>query len=169
MVESERITLHEFRRPFAAARAAVYLAVLAVVGVTDPSGAKQDAPISSTARPVEMLNRDLVVVVGEFGTLIGDRYCSDKGRAEKLAWLRSHNPESRVILRASAGERFGRIRSVVDDLQGAGYHRITIETRSSRPLFLRRLEDLTIVSFDHSAVVQPLDDGMTFGPGSMWY
>jgi hypothetical protein len=74
------LTLHDYRWPFAAARASLYILLLAALGVADPAnrgmawGGRQSHRAS-----FQLLNRD-IVIRATIGTT----------RSE-LSWLRLHN------------------------------------------------------------------------------
>lgn len=163
------ITLHSFRWPYAAARAAIYLAVGLIIGVLEPSGQLQDAPRSSAAQTFELFNRDIVVEVRHDAVFVAHHWYSDAHLGQDLAWLKAHNPRSRLVLRLSVSDSFGRARAIVIAAQAAGYRRITIETGPWRPLFLRRLQSPGKIRLDASEVVQPPDEGgMSFNPDDLW-
>lgn len=171
MAPSEPISLPTFRWPFAAARAGVYLVILALLGMTDPQPwGGHDAPHSTTSKRFELFKRDVIIAPSDSGAFVGGKYRSDEDLAEALEWLRLHNPQSRIVLSTVGSARVGRIRVVLDAIRTAGYHRITIATTSTRPLLLRRLEDLTVIRLDHSHLVElPPDPGGTMRWDRLWY
>ena len=164
----DRIDLHRFRWPFAAARASAYLLMLAAFALTDPGYTKATFA-ATTAKPFRLYNRDIVIeVYGETLFLAGRFYRPDE-ISQKLSWLHEHNRHSRLVLRTSADSRYRDIRRVLTLASAAGFRRLTLETASARPFLLRRLEHPTELDLDRSHLEQPPDDeGGFFSTENLW-
>lgn len=153
-MQPARITFQTLRWPYAAARASVYLALLAIIAFHDPLTDPLDLPFSSTAQPFLRRNSDIR---------------ADRWSADDLAWLRRHNPQSRLVLRIDRDVPFGVFRESLLRLRAAGYERVTIETDARpRRLFERRLETWRELAFDRSALREPPARGDFFAIHGLW-
>lgn len=164
----DRITLERYRWPFVAARASMLLLILTAFAITDPAGSV-DSPAAASARPFELFGRDIVITASNDSLFVAGQWWPPEKLGEKLAWMRAHNPDSRLVLRAHRDVTTATVRKAFVVARAAGYTRITIETGTLRPLLMRRTDDLFRLSFDNSVVKTPPDEGMGFEIRGVWY
>ena len=165
------ITLHDLRWAHVAGRVSIFLLLVVFASLTTPPVASYlHAPAvrSGTASPVR--NDDLVVTLRRDGTtLVGSRWFPSKSYGEELAWLREHNPRSRLVLRADREAPFGAIRQVVRAAGDAGWKRITIECQPPTLLLERRFRaGLALRTRDDSKLVERAMEDNKFSLRGMW-
>jgi hypothetical protein len=149
-------TLHDWRWPFAAARASVWLALLSLLGIGEPSAGPFVQPVRIVhARPYLSRNNDLrLTLLGSGTAFVGSNWYPPSGVAEALRWLREHNPSSRVVLRADRYAKFGDVRRLLASARAAGYTRVTIDDGLWEPRLRRRLVTCCSLDFDRSRLVE---------------
>lgn len=165
------LTLHEYRWPFAAARAAIYLAIACVLAITDPApGSKVDSAPARSGKLFPLLGRDVLVVVRPSFVLIGGRYShSESDRLELLRWIREHNPASRLVLRVDRACPYSEVGEVLALFSKAGYRTITLETQPLKPLLTRRLESRGLHRDASTLRMPPMDEDGFLRFDGMWH
>lgn len=162
-------TLHDWRWPFAAARASMWL-LLAVpfaldTGVHSPHVNAADAP--HAPRYVTRGDDVVLTVTADGAAFVGSNWAHDPG--ELLQWTRSHNPASRAVLRADHRAKFGNVRRLVAAARDAGYRRLTIDAGGElQPRLRHRFDAGWTVHFDTSHVVEE-DGGGWHMSSDVWY
>lgn len=155
-------TLHDWRWPYAAMRASVWL-LLSLVFAVDPCRRGPNvSPATAPHAPRYLVRGDDVVLTmtADGTTFVASNWSRDA--TDLLPWMRTHNPSSRAVLRADRRARFGDVRRLLASARDAGYRRITIDAGEPEPRLRQRLAAGWAVQFDASRVVEPEPDGLSF-------
>jgi hypothetical protein len=149
-----RITLHDWRWPYAAARASMYLLLLTTLGSGDPAASFTNVAHARSARPIQIHRRDLIVAPEDAEVIAGASWFRYDDLATELTWLRAHNRGTHLILRVDRNAPFVRVRKIVRAAQTAGFHRLTIDLQARTPLLMRRLNAGFAIDADSLQLVE---------------
>ena len=166
------LTLHDLRRPYLAARIAVYAMLLVLISMLDASvGVYVFQPSVTNGRPYAVRNDDVVVTVRADGTVFAaNSWTRTEKLAEELRWLREHNPRSRFVLRADRYAPFGAVRDAVRAARASGWHTMTIECQPPTSLLERRIRaGFALPRDDRSRLVERETGGGSFSLNHLWH